>query len=77
MATVTGINPSEIQRVYAAVDYFMELEAQDRSMVVEMSQEMLNDLIEAGQLKPMIIYVRRYCDCADSPEEIAEIAANI
>lgn len=67
-----------IQRVYAAVDFFMtNLESQDSVLTIEMSQAMLNDIIETGAIKPMIDYVRRYCDCADSEDEIFDIAESI
>lgn len=66
-----------IQRVYAAVDYLMELEGQDRAMVVEMSQAMLNDIIEESDLKPMVEYVKRYCDVYDSDDDAQRIADDI
>lgn len=71
------ISSTQLNRVYAAVDHLTELEGQDRSLVIEMSQAMLNDLIETEQLKPMREYVRRYCDVAGSAEEADEIAAEI
>jgi hypothetical protein len=68
---------AELSRVYAAVDYLSGLEGQDTALTSEMSQAMLNDLIEHGQLNPMNTYIRRYCDVVDSPEEADEIAADI
>jgi hypothetical protein len=66
-----------LNRIYAAVDYMMELENQDRPMVVEMSQAMLNDVIETGELRPMLDYVKRYCDVIDGPDDAERIAADI
>ena len=40
---------AELMRVYAAVDYLSQLEGQDRTLVVDMSQDMLYDLIERGE----------------------------
>ena len=68
---------SEIETIYAAIDYMSELENQDRSMVIEMSQAMLNDLIENGSLYPMIEYVKKYCDVIDGPEDAQRIADDI
>jgi hypothetical protein len=77
MAIMVGIPVEKLQRVYAAVDYLRELEGQDLGYLVDMSQEMLNDLIESGDLKPMLIYVRRYCDVIDGPDDATRIAADI
>jgi hypothetical protein len=66
-----------LNRIYAAIDYMSDLENQDMMMVIEMSQAMLNDVIENGELKPMIEYVKRYCDVIDGPEDAKRIAAEI
>jgi hypothetical protein len=66
-----------LNRIYAAVEYMTELENQDRSMVIEMSQAMLNDVIETGELQPMFNYVKRYCDVIDGPDDIERIASDI
>lgn len=71
-ATTTQLN-----RIYAAADYMADLENQDKGLVVEMSQAMLNDLTERGQFAPMIDYVTRYCDVVDSDEDRERIAADI
>lgn len=71
------IDANLLQRVYAAVDRLMEEEGQDRTMVIEMSQDMINDLIETGELKPMVKYIAHYCDVVDSREEAQEIADDI
>lgn len=67
----------QLNRIYAAVDYMADLEGQDRSMVVEMSQAMLNDVIEGRGLAPMVDYVKRFCDVLDSPADADRIAADI
>ena len=66
-----------LNRIYAAVDYISNLEGQDTNLVLEMSQAMINDLINDGDIKPMIEYVNRYCDVSDSPEMTQEIADDI
>lgn len=66
-----------IQRVYAAVDYMMELDYMDRQLVVEMSQAMLNDILQTGSLQDMIHYVRHYCDVIDSEDDAIRIANDI
>jgi hypothetical protein len=73
----TSVPVEMLQRVYAATDYLMELEGQDRSLVVEMSQAMLNDLINGDFLKPMIEYVKHYCDVYDSDDDAQRIADDI
>jgi hypothetical protein len=73
MDEITG----QLNRIYAAVDHMANLESQDKGLVVDMSQAMLNDLIETGELKPMLAYVGRYCDVADGPEDAERIAADI
>jgi hypothetical protein len=68
---------ADLQRVYAAVDYVSQLDGQDPVLVIEMSQFMINAIIEAGPLPPMIDVVRRYCDVIDGPEDAERIAADI
>ena len=75
MATITS---EVIQKIYAAVDYMSGLEGQDKQLTLDMSQAMLNDVIELGHLKPMIEYVNYYCDVIDFEHDGAEgIAANM
>jgi hypothetical protein len=71
-ATTTQLN-----RIYYAVDYMTNLEGQDLMLVIEMSQAMLNDAIEGHGLKPMVEYVRRYCDVLDSEADAERIASEI
>jgi hypothetical protein len=71
-ATTTQLN-----RIYHAVDHMAELEGQDLMLVIEMSQAMLNDLIEGHGLKPMVEYVKRYCDVIESDDDAERIAGEI
>lgn len=66
-----------LNRIYAAVDYLSNLESQDNVLALEMSQQMIFDLIDTGEIKPMIDYVNRYCDVIDGPEDAERIAADI
>jgi hypothetical protein len=68
---------ADLQRVYAAVDYLSQLDGQDPVLVIEMSQFMINAIIEAEPLPPMIDVVKRYCDVIDGPEDAERIAADI
>jgi hypothetical protein len=71
-ATTTLLN-----RIYYAVDHLADLEDQDLMLVIEMSQAMLNDLIEGRGLKPMVEYVKRYCDVLDSEADAERIAGDL
>jgi hypothetical protein len=65
--TTRKLTPRDnLQVVYALVDAMMELEGQDRDLVLEMSQCMINDLIERGELNALHNYVLSYCDVLDS-----------
>jgi hypothetical protein len=67
-----------LNQIYAAVDYLgFELEGQDKSLVIEMSQAMLNDVIEGRGLSPVVDYVKRYCDVIDSADDAECIAGEI
>jgi hypothetical protein len=68
---------SVLNQIYAAINYMSELEGQDPVLVVEMSQAMINDAIERGDIFPMIEYVKRYCDVIDGPEDAGRIASDI
>jgi hypothetical protein len=70
---------TQLNRIYAAVDYFSsgELEGQDDGLTIEMSQAMLDDVIQGHGLRPMVEYVKRYCDVIDGPEDAERIAADI
>lgn len=67
----------QLNRIYQAIDYMTNLDGQDHSLVIEMSQAMLNDIIEGRDLRPMVEYVKRFCDVIDSAEDAEQIAADI
>jgi hypothetical protein len=68
-ATATQLN-----RIFYAVEYMANLEGQDPVLVIEMSQAMLNNVIEGRGLEPMVEYVGRYCDVIDSEADAERIA---
>lgn len=70
-------NNEILNRIYAAVDYLSNLEGQDSTLVIEMSQQMISDLINRGEISSMFHYVKHYCDVYDSEEMAIEIASNI
>jgi hypothetical protein len=72
-----GVTTTQLNRIYFAVEYLANLEGQDRSLVIEMSQAMLNDVIEGRGLAPMADYLRRYCDVLDGPEDAERMAADL
>jgi hypothetical protein len=72
-----GVPTAQLNRIYFAVEYLANLEGQDQGLVIEMSQAMLNDLIEGRGLVPMLEYIKRYCDVIDGPEDAERIAADI
>ena len=72
-----GATTAQLNRIYAAVDHMADLEGQDAMLVIEMSQAMLNDLIETGDLAPMVEYVKRYCDVIDSAADAERIADDL
>jgi|GEM_PF-4415509 len=73
----TAATAAQLNRMYSAVDYVADLEGQDRSLVIEMSQAMLLDVIERGGLKPLVEYVQRYCDVLESADDAERIAEDI
>lgn len=75
---LSAIQPSaQLSRIYAAIDYMTNLDGQDHGLVIEMSQAMLNDLLEGRDLAPMVEYVKRFCDVIDSADDAEQIAADI
>jgi hypothetical protein len=68
---------TQLNRIFYAVDYMAGLEGQDPVLVIEMSQDMLNDVIEGRGLKPMGEYVARYCDVVDSEADAERIAGDL
>jgi hypothetical protein len=71
-ATTTQLN-----RIFYAVEYMANLEGQDHTLVIEMSQAMLNDVIEGHGLRPLVSYVERYCDVMDSEGDAERIASEL
>lgn len=69
--------PAQLNRIYAAVNYLADLEGQDHTLVIEMSQAMLDATINGEALLPMVEIVRRYCDVIDGPADAERIAAEI
>ena len=68
---------AQLNRIFYAVEYMTNLEGQDPVLVIEMSQAMLNDVIEGQALKPMVSYVKRYCDVMDSEGDAERIAGEL
>ena len=68
---------ADLQRIYYAVDYVSQLDGQDPVLVIEMSQSLLNAVIEGEPLPPVLDVVSRYCDVLDGPEDAERIAADI
>jgi len=63
---------AQLNRLYYLVDHMANLEGQDQALVIEMSQTMLSDVIEDG-LKPLVEYVKHYCDVIDSESDAERI----
>lgn len=77
-ATATGRDiRSQLRLIYAAADYLTDFEEQDRTMALEMSQNMLAAIIEGRDLEPMAYYVAHYCSVLDAPGEAEQFAADI
>jgi hypothetical protein len=71
---------TQLNRMFYAVEYMASLEGQDRTLVIEMSQAMLGDITERGGLKPLVEYVKRYCDVLDydtDPDAAERLAGEI
>jgi hypothetical protein len=62
------IRETEIKQVMYAVDVLSNIEAQDRTLVLEMSQTMLRDIIDNGTLEPMGNY-SNFISCTDTSGE--------
>lgn len=76
MTAATPVN-EELKRLYAAVDYLTQFEGQDRSLVIEMTLEMLGDLIDGREPRPLDKLVGRYCDVADNRADVERFTAEI
>lgn len=68
---------SQLRLIHAAADYLADFEEQDRTMILEMSQDMLAAVIECRDLEPMAHYVAHYCSVLDVPGEAEQFAAAI
>ena len=68
---------NELNRIYRTIDFMANVEGQDNTLIIEMSQAMLNDFINEGELKPIVDYVKRYCDVLDNAEDAISIAEDI
>jgi len=73
---------ADLKQIYRAVEYLTDLEGQDRTLVIEMSQAMLSDVINSqyrggGVMFPVTAYILKYCDVLDSPNDVDRIAAAI
>lgn len=68
-----------LKTMQAAITVLADLEGQDHTLVLEMAQDMLNDILNhEGQLSfSLDFYVRRYCDLLDGPDDVAPIVASI
>lgn len=75
--TDAAATSTQLGRIFYAVEYMANLEGQDKALVIEMSQDMLNDVIEGRGLKPLAEYVRRYCDVIDSEADAERIASEV
>jgi hypothetical protein len=64
----------QLRRMYSAVEFLANIESQDRTLTLEMSQQMLLDIMENGELRPMVEYIKRFCDVIDSADDAEEMA---
>lgn len=63
-----------LNHVSIIVDTLMDLEGQDRQMVVEMSQALIGMILENLPFPSDTQIVRRWCDVYDSDEDVQRIA---
>jgi hypothetical protein len=63
---------AQLNRLYYLVDHMANLEGQDQTLVIEMSQTMLSAVIE-DRLGPLVEYVKHYCDVIDSEADAERI----
>lgn len=67
----------QLKTIQAAITVMADLVGQNHTLVLEMAQRMLADLLDHGELQMLDAYVRRYCDVIDDPEGAAPIVAEI
>lgn len=68
---------SVVDLIRASIEVFMELEGQDHGLALEMASTMLGDYTSNGTLRPMIEYVKHYCDVFDNEDHAEEIVSRI
>ena len=68
-----------IRTVQASITVLADLEGQDHTLVLEMAQRMLADILDPDrrELLPLSKYVRHYCDVIDGPDDADPIVADI
>jgi hypothetical protein len=74
---MANVRETELHSIYMAINYMSNLENQDRGMVIDMSQAMIDDLITDGALSLMKNYVQQFCDVIDGQEDIDRITSEI
>lgn len=65
---------AQLELIYRTIEYMISLDGQDRSMIVEMSQAMLADVLDSSVLRDnaeymLAVHVLRYCTVLEAPEE--------
>lgn len=70
---------SQVRLIHAATEYLMteDFEELSRTMVLEMTLDMLATVIAGGDLKATADYIAHYCDVLGTPEEAEQIAGQI
>jgi hypothetical protein len=68
---------AELGTINAAITVLCNLEGQNRTLVCEMAQAMLGDLIDMGRLESASYYVTHYCSVLDGPADAIPIVAAI
>lgn len=66
----------ELKWVWASVEYMLRDENQDRTMALEMSQDMIGDII-AGQFDAVQNYIRHYSTTIDGNADLDAIVREI
>lgn len=66
----------ELKWVWATVEYMLRDENQDRTMALEMSQDMIGDII-AGQFDAVQNYIRHYSTTIDHNADLDAIVREI
>lgn len=77
MTDDSTVTVAQLRRICWAVDHLAGIENQTRSLTLDMSQQMLADIIEGRGVAPVVDYVKRYCDVIDGSDGAERIAAEI